>query len=123
MRVVSPTIAELGAKLHAKAWRKPYIRGQLAEDLRNLEAIQVPLLKIHSIPRFPDLYKNTANWLLEIDTTARKLCAKAFQDIRDKLIEFTSPMPRIGINSSLHHMSSTCSPFDHPETPGIMGLC
>ena len=48
--VLSPTIAELGAKLHAKVWRKPYIRGQLAEELRILESIETPLLHLHANP-------------------------------------------------------------------------
>ena len=87
---ISPTISELGAKLHAKAWRKPYIRGQLAEDLRVLESVIQPLLAINQIPRFPDTSKNTFDWLVEIDTKARKLHGKKFRDNKEKLIEFAS---------------------------------
>jgi len=99
--ILSPTLAELGAKLHAKVWRKPYIRGQLAEDLRILESIQNPLLKIHAIPRYPSSYKNISDWLLDIDTKARKLQIKAFQDIKDKLLAFTSSMNQVSVNTSL----------------------
>jgi hypothetical protein len=99
--ILNPTVAELGAKLHAKVWRKPYIRGQIAEDLRVLESIQSPLLYINQIPRFPDSYKKTAEWLLEIDTNARKIRTKAFQDIKGKLIDFTSPMNQVGVGTSL----------------------
>jgi hypothetical protein len=100
--ILSPTIAELGAKLHAKVWKKPYIRGQLAEDLRTLESIEKPLLLINQIPRFPDSYKDTAKWLLEIDTSARKLRKKDFQDIKQRLIDYAAPMNQVGVNTSLN---------------------
>jgi hypothetical protein len=102
--ILSPTLAELGVKLHAKVQRKPYIRGQLAEELRTLESIIQPLLYINQIPRFPDSYKETAEWLMDIDTSARKLRMKAFQGIKDKLIEFASPMDQIGTNTSFQYV-------------------
>lgn len=102
--ILSPTVAELGAKLHAKAWRKPYIRGQHAEDLRILESIQSPLLAINQIPRFPDSYKKTTEWLREIDINARSVRTKEFQDIKDKLIAFAMPMNRIGVTTSLNEI-------------------
>ena len=100
--ILSPTVAELGAKLHAKVWRKPYIRGQLAEDLRVLESIQAPLLSINQIPQFPDSYNKTSEWLREIDTQARKVRTKKFQDIKDKLLAFTLPMNQVDCNTLLH---------------------
>lgn len=100
--IISPTIAELGAKLHAKVWRKPYIRGQLAEDLSTLESIEAPLLRIHAIPRYPSSYKNISEWLLEIDTKARKIRYVQFQYIKEKLIAFASPMNKISVNTSLN---------------------
>jgi hypothetical protein len=99
--ILSPTVAELGAKLHAKVWRKPYIRGQLAQDIETLEAITTPLLHLHAIPRYPDSYKKTSEWLLDIDTKARKLRHKSFQDIRDKLLEYTTPMNQVSVNVGL----------------------
>jgi hypothetical protein len=101
-QILSPTFAELGANLHAKVWKKPYIRGQLAEDISVLESISVPLLSINQIPRFPDSYKKTSEWLLEIDTKARKIRTKKFQDIKDRLIAFTRPMNQVSSNTLLH---------------------
>lgn len=99
--ILNPTLAELGAKLHAKVWRKPYIRGQLEEDLSILESIQIPLLSINQIPRFPDSYKKTSEWLLDIDTKARKLQTMAFQDIKGKLLAFTFSMNQVSVNTRL----------------------
>lgn len=104
--ILSPTIAELGAKLHAKVWRKPYIRGQLAEELRILESIETPLLHLHAIPRYPDSYNDTSEWLLEIDANARKLHQKSFQDIREKLLAYTKPMDQVSVNAGLTKVMS-----------------
>jgi len=101
-QILSPTFAELGAKLHAKVWKKPYIRGQLADDISVLESISVPLLSINQIPQFPDSYIKTSEWLLEIDTQARKIRTKQFQDIKDKLIAFTQPLNQVDCNTLLH---------------------
>lgn len=99
--ILNPTVAELGAKLHSRIWRKPYISGNLAADLSRLDSLQKPLININAIPRYPDSYKNIKQWLLEIDDTARKLQTKKTQKIKERLLNFASPINGISINTSL----------------------
>jgi hypothetical protein len=105
--ILSPTMGELGAKLHAKVWRKPAIRGQLAEDLKILDSITEPLLAINQIPGFPSTYKSAWPWLLEIDRKARKIRSEKFKDIVDKLIDFVGPMHNLNTNTPLHTILET----------------
>jgi hypothetical protein len=98
--ILSPTFAEIGAKLHAKIWRKPHIKGKILKDLRILESIVSPLLFINQIPRYPDTYKEISNRLFDIHTKVHKVQNKKFRDIKNELIDYAAPMNRVNINTS-----------------------
>jgi len=84
----------------ARITKRPLIKPKLMAELRVLEDIVPKLLKINSIPSYPDKLKasDIRDLLIDVGDKARELEYKDFAELRGWLIAFSDHAPSLNVN-------------------------
>jgi len=88
LNLISPPFSLLTKKVWAKVTRRRIVSAKKMDEIKIMESIINPLLRINQIPSFSDTHVNAPKWLLEIDEKANQIHSKDLIDIKTKLISF-----------------------------------
>lgn len=80
--------------------RRPHVSSKKMEELRILESIEKPLLKINSIPSYPDELKakDIRDILLNIGEKMKKIKSEEFDEIKGELLGYSKKSEYLHVN-------------------------
>jgi len=100
--LLSPSFKAFCKRVWALIAKRPTIKPKLMAEIKILEDIVPGLLRINSIPRYPDdlKAKEIRDILVDTGEKAQKLETKDFADLRDRLIVFSDHSNEFNVNTN-----------------------